>query len=366
MKLILNCFAALAFACSLQGAFAAGLVVPQGGISLGEVQPGEAVAAEVVVSNDAERTIAVSRVKACCGGEATMEPMSVPAKGEAKLMLRMKAQVPGEIAKAVTLYCDDPYRPIVEIPVTGRVVETAEVKMMAGGTVAAIIAAGLVDGFNPCAFSIIIGLAGVLAVGSHTRRARMLAGWAFCFGSFLTYMLMGLGLMRALKALRAFQSVHDVVMYCLAGALFVCSALSVRDAFRYRKAKVPGVITLQLPDTVKKLIRTIAEVSWSGPTVVVAGIGCGFLVTLLDSLCTGQVYVPVLTLLSCDPHAWHAFALLVIYNLAFIAPLITIFILAAKGADAARMSVWSKRNVFPSKIGLGVIFALLGVLILTV
>ena len=75
-------------------AFAAGLVVSPGGIALGEVQPGEAVAAEVVVSNDAERAIAVSRVKACCGGEATMEPMSVPAKGVAKLTLRMKAQIP--------------------------------------------------------------------------------------------------------------------------------------------------------------------------------------------------------------------------------------------------------------------------------
>ena len=123
-------------------AFAAGLVVPPGGIALGEVQPGEAVAAEVVVSNDAERAISVSRVKACCGGEAELVPMSVPAKGEAKLTLKMKAQIPGEISKAVTLYCDDPHRPIVEIPVTGRVVETAEVKMMAGGTVAAIIAAG--------------------------------------------------------------------------------------------------------------------------------------------------------------------------------------------------------------------------------
>ena len=112
----------LAFA---SGAFAAGLVVPPGGIALGEVQPGEAVAAEVVVSNDAERAIAVSRVKACCGGDAELMPMSVPAKGEAKLTLRMKAQIPGEIAKAVTLYCDDPYQPIVEIPVTGRVVETA-------------------------------------------------------------------------------------------------------------------------------------------------------------------------------------------------------------------------------------------------
>ena len=56
----------------VRGAFAAGLVVPSGGIALGEVQPGEAVAAEVVVSNDAERVISVSRVKACCGGEAVV------------------------------------------------------------------------------------------------------------------------------------------------------------------------------------------------------------------------------------------------------------------------------------------------------
>ena len=121
-----------------RGVFAAGLVVPQGGIVLGEVQPGEAIEKTVVIGNDAERTIAVSRVKACCGGEAELVPMSVPAKGEAKLTLKMKAQILGEIAKAVTLYCDDPHRPIVEISVTGRVVETAEVKMMAGGTVAAI------------------------------------------------------------------------------------------------------------------------------------------------------------------------------------------------------------------------------------
>ena len=138
----MRCFCSLVVIIAFPlAAFAAGLVVPQGGIALGEVQPGEAIEKTVVISNDTERAIAVSRVKACCGGEAELVPMSVPAKGEAKLTLRMKAQIPGEIAKAVTLYCDDPYRPIVEIPVTGRVVETAEVKLMAGGTVASIVAA---------------------------------------------------------------------------------------------------------------------------------------------------------------------------------------------------------------------------------
>ena len=139
---MMRCFSFLLVVMAFShGAFAAGLVVPEARIALGEVQPGEAVAAEVVISNDAERVISVSRVKACCGGEAELVPMAVPAKGEAKLTLRMNAQIPGEIAKAVTLYCDDPHRPIVEIPVTGRVVETAEVKMVTGGTVAAIIAA---------------------------------------------------------------------------------------------------------------------------------------------------------------------------------------------------------------------------------
>ena len=37
--------------------------------------------------------------------------------------------------------------------------------------------------------------------------------------------------------------------------------------------------------------------------------------------------------------------------------------LAAWGADAARMSRWSKRNVFPSKLALGVVFVLLDVLV---
>ena len=55
------------------------------------------------------------------------------------LILVLYMGIPLVKAKAVTLYCDDPYQPIVEIPVTGRVVETAEVKMMAGGTVAAIV-----------------------------------------------------------------------------------------------------------------------------------------------------------------------------------------------------------------------------------
>ena len=86
--------------------------------------------------------------------------------------------------------------------------------------------------------------------------------------------------------------------------------------------------------------------------------------TLLDALCTGQVYVPVLALISREPGAWRSFALLVLYNLALIAPLVAVFVLASKTTDAFQMAKWSSRNVIPAKVALGVVFALLGVLIL--
>ena len=120
----------------------------------------------------------------------------------------------------------------------------------------------------------------------------------------------------------------------------------------------------QFAGEISKSVHFFCDDPKNPVAVAVAGVGCGALVTLLDSLCTGQVYVPVLALLSREPEAWPSFALLAVYNLAFIAPLVAAFVLAAKCADAAQMSRWSKRNVVPSKIALGLVFAILGILLL--
>ena len=340
------------------------LAIPPDGVSFGEIAAGEAATKSVEIRNVSSSPVAVSQVKGCCGADAALSPMLIGPHASATLTVSLKAMLPGEFSKHVQILCDDPESPVVVVPVTGTAVEGLSPNPASRFTLPAIVLAGIADGFNPCAFSIVIALAGILAVGGRRRRARMLGGWAFCAGSFLTYMAMGLGLMRALRALESLRTVHDAVMAALALALFVLAFLSVRDAFRYRRAKEPSVITLQLPDRVKKLIRAVAEASWGGPTVVVAGLGCGFLVTLLDSLCTGQIYVPVLALVSREPGAWRSFALLAIYNVAFMVPLVAVFMLAAKGADSERMSRWSKRNVFPSKIALGFMFAVLGALVM--
>ena len=340
------------------------LIVPPEGVAFGEIPAGEAAEKAIELRNVSSSPVLISQVKGCCGADAALSTMHIESTSGATLKVSLKPTIPGEFSKHVRILCDDPECPVVVIPVTGSAVEIPSTNISSQWTFLTVLLAGLADGFNPCAFSIIIVLAGILAVGGRKRRARMLGGWAFCIASFFTYMAMGLGLMRLIRALESLRTVHDVVMVLLSVSLFVLAFLSVRDAFRYRKEKVPSAIALQLPDKAKRLIRVVAETSWSGPAVVVTGFGCGFLVTLLDSLCTGQIYVPVLALISREVEAWRSFMLLAVYNLAFIAPLIVIFILAAKGADSERMSRWSKRNVFPSKIAMGFVFVILGALIL--
>ena len=274
------------------------LIVPPEGVAFGEIPAGEAAEKVIELRNVSSSPFLVSQVKGCCGADAALSTMRIEPTSGATLTVSLKPTIPGEFSKHVRILCDDPECPVVVIPVTGAAVETPSTNISSQWTFLTLLLAGLADGFNPCAFSIIIVLAGILAVGGRKRRARLLGGWAFCTASFLTYMAMGLGLMRVLRALEGLRLFYDAVMTMLSITLFILGFLSVRDAFHYRKEKVPTAITLQLPDKVKRLIRVVAETSWSGPAVVVTGFGCGFLVTLLDSLCTGQIYVPVLALIS--------------------------------------------------------------------
>ena len=339
------------------------LAVPPEGVAFGEIPASEPAAKSVELRNVSQSPVAISQVKGCCGADASLSTMRIEPSAAAKLSVSLKAMLPGEFSKHVRILCDDPGSPVVVVPVTGTAVESRSARAASHWTLPTVVLAGIVDGFNPCSFAIMISLAGILAIGGRKRKARILGGLSFCAGTFVTYMLMGLGLMQALKVLEGLRVVHDVVMALLALSLFVLSFLSFRDALRFRKIPVFSVVTLKLPEGVKVLIRKIAMESWSGPAVVLAGFGCAFLVTLLDALCTGQVYVPVLALISREPGAWRSFALLALYNLAFVFPLVAVFVLASKTTDAFQMAKWSSRNVIPAKIALGFAFAVLGLLV---
>ena len=228
----------------------------------------------------------------------------------------------------------------------------------------AVAAAGLADGLNPCAFATIVFLTSLLATGGRRGRAVFLGGLAFCLASFLTYFLIGLGLLSALRRLEGLGGVRAIVEWGTIAALAVLGALSLLDAWRYGRTGDARTVRLQLPDGVKRRIRSFAIARWGGPAVFGTGLVCGAGVTVLESVCTGQMYLPTLVFMSREGGGVRAWGLLLLYNVLFIVPLLVVFILGALGVRSQRLAAWTRNHVVPSKVLLAGVFFVLAALLL--
>lgn len=232
-------------------------------------------------------------------------------------------------------------------------------------TVAAVALAGLLDGLNPCAFSTLVFLLSVLAA-AKVRDGRLLAvGLSYCLASFLCYTLLGLGVFKLLKAMNSFQLFQSAFNWAMAALLLLLALLSFRDAWLYRKTGEGGKLLLRLPTALKTLVNAILKRGLSYRWLVPGAFLAGLAVTLLESVCTGQVYLPTLALLAKEAEEpWRWLSLLLLYNALFALPLLTLFALVYSGARTPQLLAWSRRNVAPSKILLGLLFLALAALIL--
>ncbi len=87
--------------------------------------------------------------------------------------------------------------------------------------------------------------------------------------------------------------------------------------------------------------------------------GIGVLVTLLESVCIGQVYVPTLTMLAGRNGAGRELGLLLLYNGRFILPLLAVFVIAWRGLNTRQFIELSKKNVVYAKFVMAGFFLLL-------
>ena len=150
------------------------LAVPPEGVAFGEIPAGEAAEKAIELRNVSSFPVLISQVKGCCGADAALSAMRIEPMSGLTLKVSLKPTIPGEFSKHVRILCDDPECPVVVIPVTGAAIEMPSTNISSQWTFLTVLLAGLADGFNPCAFSIIIVLAGILAVGGRKRRARLL------------------------------------------------------------------------------------------------------------------------------------------------------------------------------------------------
>jgi hypothetical protein len=228
---------------------------------------------------------------------------------------------------------------------------------LAGFRWAGVAVAGLADGLNPCAFSTLVFFMSLLSVARVRGRMLLLVGGFFCLASFLTYFALGLGLLRVLHLLDGFQWVRAFFEWAMVGVLLVLAALSFRDARRFAARQDPNEVVLQMPETFRHLTHRLLKRGMAARHLLAAAFGLGVVVTALESVCTGQLYVPTLVFMMKSEQMWNpGLPLLILYNLCFILPLVAVFGLTCAGLQFAHLMNWSIRNVVISKILLGLLF----------
>ena len=228
-------------------------------------------------------------------------------------------------------------------------------------SLATVVLAGLIDGINPCAIAVLLVFvsATLLAVGAtmegglgERRRALFKGGAAYVTGMFVTYLLIGLGLMGFAGALRQ----DHIGTKIFAVVAIAWSLLALQEALLPELGE-----RLRMPPMLHSRAQSWVQRA-SLPGLFVAG----SLIGLCTVPCSGSVYLAVLALLSSRADFGQALGYLVVYNLAFVVPLIVLLGAAATPAAMRALTRWQLHNRASLKLALGLTTALVSLAALAV
>ena len=223
-----------------------------------------------------------------------------------------------------------------------------------------LFAAGFLDGVNPCAIATMIFLISFLGTQKRKRMDVIKQAFAFSATVFCTYFLLGLGAFRILTLMNQFFWLSlgiNIAAVCL--SVFV-AVLSIRDAVVFYRTHDPAAMKVQLPKPIKLLIHSVIKDNLSSNKIVVGAIITGFIVTLLEGVCTAKIYLPTIVVMTkAVGFRLLGWLLLIFYNFLFVLPLLIVMIAAAYGLKWTKLSKFTQNHLALMKVLLAlVLFAL--------
>lgn len=225
----------------------------------------------------------------------------------------------------------------------------------------AVILPGLGDGINPCAFATIIFFVSYLSLTERKGREIILVGAAFTLAVFLSYLAFGIILREILSGLIGWTGpiLRPILNALTALLCLILAILSFGDYHKARKGRTKHM-TLRLPDRLRRWINATIRQSMQARTFVFAAFIAGVVVSFIELACTGQVYVPIILGLSTPGYRGQAFLALLVYCLAFVVPLIIVFIVSYMGTSSQKLGVLLNRHTATIKLITAMLFLAIG------
>ena len=219
-----------------------------------------------------------------------------------------------------------------------------------------VLGAGLIDGLNPCAFATLVFFISYLAFTGRRGRDILFVGLSFALGVFLTYLLVGVGLLKVVQSLSFFTTLGRWVYLLTALLCLVLAVFTFRDFFKAREGQA-GDMTLKLPLSIRRRINKVIRENAQTRAFVAMAFLTGFVVSLLELACTGQVYLPTIVYVMSRPElAAQAFLYLLLYCLMFILPLVVVFVLSYFGTSSEQLGQFINRHTSTVKLITGLLF----------
>lgn len=192
---------------------------------------------------------------------------------------------------------------------------------------ALVSSSGFLDGVHPCGFAVLLFFIAFLLSIKRTRNHILLMGGAYITGVFLTYFLIGLGILKAVS----FFPGH---FFAIAGSalLAVIGLISILDGIR-------GTETLVIPKISKPWINHAIQ-----EATLPAAFFAGLLVGLCAFPCAGGIYLAVLGFLTVTTTFWQGVGFLVIYNVFFVMPLILTLLFASNEKVLEKLETLESKN----------------------
>lgn len=212
-----------------------------------------------------------------------------------------------------------------------------------------VLVAAVLDSVHPCSFSILLITIAFLFGMQFSRKKILQIGGVYIAGIFASYLLIGLGFLKALHILNV-----PHFMGKLGASLLIVFGLI--NLLSYLFPNFP--IKLKMPSIVHKPMSNLME-----KASFAAAFGLGILVGVCQFPCMGGPYLMVIGLLHDQVTYLKGFAYLFLYNFILIIPLVVVLFVSSRKELLEKVENWKNTNIRQLKFWAGIAMIIIGILI---
>lgn len=194
-----------------------------------------------------------------------------------------------------------------------------------------VFAAGLLAGLNPCLLAIMAFLASSMLASTDRRRDILLMVAFFSLGTFVIYIVFGIGLFGVLQE----KSTAAVFRLILAAVLLVLGLMQLEDARRLQR----GGSSIFRMDLTKKYVHSVIASRKLSYYFLL-----GALFSMVRAPCVGGIYIAIIGVISSQGYTSSGPIYLLIYNLGIALPVLILGGIIALGMSPEQVDKFREEH----------------------